>query len=142
MKLSLEQIQQMIPHRQPMLLIDEVSSLNVNSDITASIYLNPSWEIFDGHFPGNPILPGAFLVEAMAQACALLLIAGNESDKKLPLLSSLERMRFIRQGKPGDTVVLTAELTHSTDDGLFTCKVNASSTTGRLATGSMTLALR
>lgn len=142
MKLSSEQIQQLIPHRPPLLLIDEVTSLNIDCDITATLHLEPSWDIFTGHFPGNPILPGAYLIEAMAQACALLLIAGNHTDSKLPLLYSLDKVRFLRQGKPGDTITLTAKLTQAAGDGLFSCKVSASSMEGRLAMGSMTLALR
>lgn len=142
MKLSFEQIKQMIPHRPPLLLIDEVPSLNIGCDITASLHLDPAWDIFTGHFPGNPILPGAYLIEAMAQACALLLIASNNTDSELPLLYSLDKIRFLRQGKPGDTITLTAKLVQAAGDGLFACKVSASSKEGRLAMGSMTLALR
>ena len=142
MKLSSDQIKQIIPHREPFLLVDEVSSINIGCDITASLYLNPDWDIFKGHFPGNPVLPGAYLVEAMAQVCAVLLVASDDGEHKLPLLQSLEKIRFLRQGKPGDTITLTAELVSNAGNGLYDCKVSASSKDGRLATGSMTLVLR
>ena len=142
MKLSLDQIKQIIPHREPFLLVDEVSSIIPGNNITASLYVNPDWDLFKGHFPENSVVPGAYLVEAMAQVCAILILASDDGDKKLPLLQSLEKIRFLRQGKPGDTITLTAELVSNAGNGLYDCKVSAISKDGRLATGSMTLVLR
>lgn len=142
MKLSSEQVKQLIPHREPFLLVDEATSVNIGQDLSATWFVSPDLELFAGHFPGNPVVPGAYLVEAMAQAAALLLMTDEQNSGKLPLLFSLDKVRFLRQGKPGDIITLTAKILQNAGDGLYDCKVSASTEDGRLAMGVMTLALR
>ena len=102
-----EEIKQVIPHREPMLLVDEADIVN---DEAIARYTVREDEFFTrGHFPGNPIVPGVILCEMMAQGSALLL--KDELDGKLALYAGVDEARFKCQVKPGDTVVTRARIT-------------------------------
>lgn len=102
-----EEIKQVIPHREPMLLVDEADIVN---DEAIARYTVREDEFFtQGHFPGNPIVPGVILCEMMAQGSALLL--KDELDGKLALYAGVDGVRFKRQVKPGDTVETRARIT-------------------------------
>lgn len=102
-----EEIKQVLPHREPMLLVDEADIVN---DEAIARYTVREDEFFTrGHFPGNPIVPGVILCEMMAQGSALLL--KDELDGKLALYAGVDGVRFKRQVKPGDTVVTRAKIT-------------------------------
>ena len=75
MRMDREQIRKIIPHRPPMLLADTVEALEEGSHIVTRFHVAPDWRIFEGHFPGAPVLPGIYTVECMGQAADILLLS-------------------------------------------------------------------
>jgi len=111
--MTLEEIKQCIPHREPFLFLDAVSELEPGRRIVATKRFGPDEGFFAGHFPGNPVVPGVVLVEALAQAGAVL-VCVSESDALAggePALVALEGVRFRRPVRPGEEVELVVELT-------------------------------
>jgi 3-hydroxyacyl-[acyl-carrier-protein] dehydratase len=102
-----EEIKQFLPHREPMLLVDSVDLDEAN--IAHALYHVRGDEYFlQGHFPGNPVVPGVILCEMMAQAsglCLKELLIG-----RTPFYAGIDNVRFKRQVKPGDTIVITAKV--------------------------------
>ncbi len=105
-KLPMDQhfIEQCIPHRYPMLLIDCVTELELNKRIVALKNVSSTDPILQGHFPGNPIFPGVLLVEAMAQASGVLGFLSVDGDIKDFLLTEISESRFKKKVIPGDVV--------------------------------------
>ncbi|RQS64126.1 3-hydroxyacyl-ACP dehydratase FabZ [Burkholderia sp. Bp8963] len=108
MRLNYAEIVQTLPHRAPMLLIDEVKSLDQPFSIVAIKRLKHDEAGFSGHFPGYPVYPGVLIVEAIAQAAALLAIrsVGDEVANELPVLTGIERARFLKAIHPGQELEL------------------------------------
>lgn len=102
-------IERLLPHRPPALLLDGATELRPGCSATAVWRVDPALEALRGHFPDEPVVPGVLLLECMAQAAGLVLCAGGWGGKK-PLLSGLDRARFIRPVLPGETVTVTARL--------------------------------
>lgn len=142
MTLSHSEITKILPHRSPILLVDSVLDLQPGRQITASLYVDPAWPIFDGHFPAHPVLPGVYLIEAMAQAAGLMLLALPEHTGKLPLLFQVDRMRFQREALPGDTLTLSAAVGIDAGSGVYECKVAAQANGRYTARGTVTLVLK
>lgn len=104
-----KQIQEIIPHRYPFLLVDKILELGEGKakgikNVTAN---EP---FFQGHFPSNPIMPGVLIVEALAQVGAVLALSMEENKGKLAVFTGMNNFKFRRQVKPGDTLLLEAEL--------------------------------
>ena len=142
-QLSHEQVMAIIPHRDPMLLIDEVSELVPGEHVVASFYADPAREIFKGHFPGDPVLPGVYTVEATAQATDLVLMTKPGYAGKIPLFLGINNVKFLKKILPGDTLEIHAEiLTQRPEKAIATCKC-AVYTAGDLAAESeVTIAMR
>lgn len=102
-----EEIKQIIPHREPMLLVDNVEF--DGTEIDASYYVRGDEFFLQGHYPGNPIVPGVIQCEIMAQACCMLI--KEDLPGKTPLYAGLDQVRFKRQVRPGDTLKIRAHIT-------------------------------
>jgi len=109
--LDRQQIQGIIPHRDPFLLVDRITSLESGVraegelDVTAQAFWVP------GHFPGHPVMPGVLIVEAMAQVGAVALLSLPENAGKIAFFAGIDKVRFKRQVVPGDTLVMEVTVT-------------------------------
>ncbi len=102
------EIEAILPHRPPFLLLDEVLELEPGTRVRARTTVRE--EHCAGHFPGNPIMPGVLMVEALAQAGAVAVLAEEEYRGKLALFAGIDDVRFKRLVRPGDELVLSCEL--------------------------------
>jgi 3-hydroxyacyl-[acyl-carrier-protein] dehydratase len=109
--LDINDIQKILPHRYPFLLIDRVIDMTPRERIVAIKNVTINEPFFQGHFPGLPIMPGVLIVEAIAQAGgALLLTEVADRGQKLMLFTGIERARFRRPVVPGDQVRIEVEV--------------------------------
>ena len=117
MILSRNQILKYLPHRDPFLFIDEVVLLEEGSNIHAVMYVKNDSVFLEGHFPGNPIVPGVILIEAMGQASGIL---GFKTMDKTPeegsiyVIAGVDKARFRQRVLPGDTVDIFSKVLGST----------------------------
>ncbi|KAB8190953.1 3-hydroxyacyl-ACP dehydratase FabZ [Nonomuraea phyllanthi] len=107
--LTHDQVRQVLPHRWPMLLLDRVSSVTPGAKGTATKNVAGTELWFQGHFPGEAVLPGVVIVEAMAQLAGVVFALAGASE--ISYLAGVRSMRFRRPIVPGDQVTLTAERT-------------------------------
>jgi 3-hydroxyacyl-[acyl-carrier-protein] dehydratase len=115
-KLNKDQIRDLLPHREPMLLIDELIDIKKLHSAKAIMYVKKDAFFVDGHFPDNPVMPGVLIVEAFGQAAAALTAHGvdkREYENKLVFLMSVEKARFRNPVIPNCTLELKIEATRS-----------------------------
>lgn len=103
-------IQKLIPHRYPFLLIDRVLDYKPLSYVKALKNVTSTEPLLQGHFPGNPVMPGVLMVEALAQASAILGQVSTDKDCQTCLLTEVSDSRFRRVVVPGDTLMLEVRL--------------------------------
>lgn len=103
-------IQKCIPHRYPFLLIDRVTQAVPNESITAIKNITIADPVMQGHFPGNPVLPGVYIIEAIAQATAVLGHLSYEKGLTQCLLTEVTAARFRRPVVPGDVLKIEAKV--------------------------------
>lgn len=143
MKLSREQIMEVIPHRDPMLLVDEVLDLVPGERCVSRFFVDPAREIFTGHFPGDPVLPGVYTVEATAQTADILLLSLERYRGKVPLFLGINNVSFLRKIVPGDTIEMRAVIAKErVEKAIATCAVEAYVQGELAAKTEVTLAMR
>ena len=116
LKADILEILRLLPHRYPFLLVDRILSMTAGpivagSKVTGLKNVSVNEPFFQGHFPGNPVMPGVLVLECMAQVAGCLFFAGEaEPEKKLMYLSGVDKARFRRPVFPGDQIVVVAEI--------------------------------
>lgn len=105
-----DQIKEIIPHRYPLLLVDQIIEIN-NTKIVGLKAVSVNEPFFSGHFPAKSVMPGALIVEACAQVGAVLLLSKEENKGKLAYFAGINKVRFKRQVIPGNTLRMEVELT-------------------------------
>ena len=111
MTLTIQEILDLLPHRYPFLLIDRVVEFEPAKRLVAIKNVTMNEPFFQGHFPGTPIMPGVLVIEAMAQAGAIImLIELPDREKKLAVFTGTERAKFRRQVTPGDQLRIEVDV--------------------------------
>lgn len=106
-------VQEYLPHRPPFLFVDKINELTPGEFICAQKNVSISEPFFEGHFPGNPIVPGVILIEAMAQAAGILAfhtVERKPEDGAMYMVVGVDGARFKKPVVPGDVVMLKAEI--------------------------------
>jgi 3-hydroxyacyl-[acyl-carrier-protein] dehydratase len=107
--LTSAEIQKIIPHRYPMLLIDKITEVEPGKKAVGIKNVSVNEPFFQGHFPGNPIMPGVLIVEALAQTACVAGLLMEENKGKLGLFAGIDEIKFKKQVIPGDILKLEAE---------------------------------
>lgn len=107
------QIEAILPHREPFLMIDRVTELVPGKYAVAERDILATDDVFRGHFPGHPVFPGVLILEAMAQTGAVAVLAEPEAQGKIILFARADEVRFKRAVVPGDTLRIEMKLTRS-----------------------------
>jgi 3-hydroxyacyl-[acyl-carrier-protein] dehydratase len=113
MKMDIHEILRKLPHRYPILLVDRVLELEKGQRIKAIKNVTINEEFFNGHFPRRPVMPGVLMIEALAQASALLAfetLGQSPDDNTVYYFAGIDNARFKRPVEPGDQLVLEATL--------------------------------
>ncbi len=126
MEIGIAEILKILPHRYPFLLVDRILEVEKGKRIVGIKNVTFNEEFFQGHFPGNPVMPGVLIIEAMAQVAAIgLMGVVPEHEKKLLYLSGVDRCKFRRPVLPGDQLRIEAEIVNLKARA---CKCRASAT--------------
>ena len=127
MELNVDQIEQLLPHRYPFLLVDKIVECNPGQSAKGIKCVTANEPFFQGHFPGFKVMPGVLIIEALAQVGAVAILTEEESRGKLALFGGIKNARFKQQVRPGDVLELECELTTRRGPvgfGTATAKVN------------------
>jgi 3-hydroxyacyl-[acyl-carrier-protein] dehydratase len=108
--IEIDEIERIIPHRYPFLLVDRIIEIEEGKRAVGIKNVSANESFFQGHFPGRKVMPGVFIVEAMAQVAAICLLRGVDAGAKTPMFAGIENMKFRRPVVPGDQLRLEFEL--------------------------------
>ncbi len=108
--MDIKQILEILPHRFPMVLVDRIIDCEPGKRCRGLKNVTMNEAFFQGHYPGEPIMPGVLIVEAMAQSGAVILLSDTQYHGKIPVIGSIDDVRFKRQVVPGDQLITEVEL--------------------------------
>ncbi|CEH35937.1 3-hydroxyacyl-ACP dehydratase FabZ [Romboutsia lituseburensis] len=109
--LNIDQIKELIPHRYPFLLVDKVIELDAGKRAVGIKNVTVNEPFFQGHFPEYPIMPGVLIIEAMAQVGCVAMMSIEENRGKLGVFAGIDKVRFKKEVRPGDTLTMEVEMT-------------------------------
>jgi 3-hydroxyacyl-[acyl-carrier-protein] dehydratase len=140
--LDIARIRALLPHRYPFLLVDRVTALEKGKQIVAIKNVTINEPFFNGHFPSQPVMPGVLIIEALAQAAALLAFESDPpsdpTKQRIVYLAGIDDARFKKPVVPGDQLVLTVEIDRIVRNiGKFKCRATVD---GKLATEATLIA--
>ena len=113
MSLLTVKIMEIIPHRQPFLLLDTVEELIPGQRAVAKKCVTYNEPFFQGHFPGEPVMPGVLIIEALAQAGAVAILSKEENRGKTAYFAAIDSAKFKKKVIPGDILILETEIIKS-----------------------------
>lgn len=108
--MDIKEIMEIIPHRYPFLLVDKVIEIIEGEKIIAIKNVTMNEPFFEGHFPGEPVMPGVLIIEALAQAGAIAVLSKEEFKGKIAYLGAVDKAKFRKMVKPGDQLRLEVSI--------------------------------
>jgi 3-hydroxyacyl-[acyl-carrier-protein] dehydratase len=108
--MNIEEIKAIIPHRYPFLLLDTVEEIITGEKVIAKKNVTINEPFFQGHFPGEPVMPGVLILEALAQAGAVALLSMPDFKGKTAYFGGIDKAKFRKKVVPGDTLMLEVEI--------------------------------
>ena len=108
--MTAQEVMNVIPNRFPMFFVDRVEELDLEERIVATKNVAANESYFQGHFPGNPIMPGVFQIETMAQVGSIPLLMSPNFEGKIAFLAAVDKVKFRRNVVPGDVLTITVEI--------------------------------
>jgi 3-hydroxyacyl-[acyl-carrier-protein] dehydratase len=109
--LYIDEIQSLLPHRYPFLLVDRIEELEPGVRVVGIKNVTINEEFFQGHYPGHPIMPGVLIIESMAQVGGFLMMQSVDNpEEKLPFFAGIDKARFRRPVVPGDRLVIEVKV--------------------------------
>lgn len=110
--LDVEQIRSFLPHRYPMLLVDRILEIEPGKRAVGLKNVTINEDFFNGHFPGQAMMPGVLILEAMAQVGGVMMLSLPSHQSKLAVIGGIENVRFRKPVVPGDTLITEVEVLH------------------------------
>ena len=108
-----EGIEALLPRRDPFLWVSRILECEPGVSVVAELDVDPDLPLFQGHFPGYPVLPGVIIMEALAQAASCCLLAQEDKSGSLGFFAGIDKAKFREQVRPGDTIRLEANITRN-----------------------------
>jgi 3-hydroxyacyl-[acyl-carrier-protein] dehydratase len=106
--MNVREIMKILPHQYPLLLIDRITDFEAMKFARGYKNVSINEPMFTGHFPGNPVLPGVYIIEAMAQIGGIAILASGDMARKIPYLAGIDKAKFRRPVIPGDQLLMEA----------------------------------